>query len=131
MRAVYAGSALLAMTLGATGCRTDRDIATEHQRRITSFQATAVMAGEAWLSGTVSQRYTRATLESTARLLDEQRAELSSNMPLLATSEGATLSQAEEQLSRTLAALVDAVNTRDAPAAGRCLEPLRRSAAAR
>jgi uncharacterized tellurite resistance protein B-like protein len=129
MRPAYVCSALLAVVIATTGCRSDSDIATEHRRAIASFEATTVMAGEAWLSGTVSQTYVRATLETTARLLDERRAELSSNLTLLATSDGASLSQSEEQLSRTLAALVIAVDARDAAAARRCLEPLRRSAA--
>jgi hypothetical protein len=123
-------TALLAVLLAGPACRSDRVVAAEHQRANASLQSTTVMAAEAWLSGVAPGAYTRATLESTARLLDKQRTELSSHTALLATEEGARLSQSEEQLSRTLAALVTAVGRADAATTRRYLGQLPGNAAA-
>jgi len=117
--------ALLAGALCAAGCRSQQQILTEHRTGLVSLEAAATMAGDAWLSGDVSTAYTRTLLEYGERLLAQQRADFASEIALLATDQGATLSEAEDQLSRSLASLYNAVDEGDAAAARRCLHDLR------
>ena len=124
-RSVSLGLLLVAGTLCAGGCRSQQQILTEHRQGIVSLGATVVMAGDAWLSGDVSRTYTRITLERSEDVLAQQRADFSSEMELLATPDGAKLSQSEEDLSRTLAALYAAVSVNDAAGVRRLLDDLR------
>jgi hypothetical protein len=109
----------------AAGCRSNQQMLKAHESAIVSLAATAAMAGDAWLSGDVSQTYTRMTLERSEQLLAQQRDELSSDIELLATDQGAAMSEAEDQLSRTLASLYKAVDGGDAATARRRLDDLR------
>jgi hypothetical protein len=107
-----------------SGCGGQQRALTVQRAGLTSLNETAAMVGAAWLSGRVSSTYAATAFDAGERLLAGQQADLSADLVLLATPEGATLSQAEERLSRTLASLFDAVTKRDVPAMRRHLGEL-------
>jgi hypothetical protein len=117
---------LIAFALAAIGCK-GQDAAL-HDRAVafTSLASTTAAIGEAWLAGTTSRTYTRTALERTSRLLDDERSALTAGAQLLADPRGARLSQAAEQLSRTIARLAIAVAEDDRAAAQRDVTALHR-----
>jgi hypothetical protein len=108
---------------GGCGSRQQRAM-TEQRTGLTSLNETAAIIGAAWLSGHVTSSYAQTAFETTEQLLAKQRSELSADLAVLATPDGATLSQSEERLSRTLASLADAVTRSDATAMRRHLGEL-------
>jgi hypothetical protein len=115
----------LVLASSASGCRGDARVFDDHRQGIVSAQATAATTAESWLAGSVSQTYARLTLERTQQLLAERHADLSANPELLASGEGASLSQREERLSRMVASLAAAIGHGDAAAARQHLDTLR------
>jgi hypothetical protein len=117
--------ALVAALCGG-GCGSDPErVLSTHRQTLASCEHTAAMIGEAWLAGTVTARYARTAAEETVRLLAQRQAELSADLTLLATDDGAAISDAEERVSRALAALSAAIDRGDAPAVHRQLDTLK------
>lgn len=88
------------------------------------MHATARAVADAWLSGSVSPTYAKTAIAAAERLLDERRTALAGGSPdLLADPTAAALSEAEERLARTLAALWKAIDAGDAAAARSQLAP--------
>ncbi|MCU1381431.1 MAG: hypothetical protein JWL71_128 [Acidobacteria bacterium] len=115
----------LAAALCGGGCgRNPSTVIADHQHTLTSSQATAAMVGDAWLSQAVTPIYAHTAFEATARVLNERHTQLSADLPLLATRDGAAMSDAEERVSRILASLSDAVERGDTAAARRHLDAL-------
>ena len=108
------GSRLLLLAVLAAfcggGCGSDpqRVLAT-HRQTLASCEHTAAMIGDAWLSGAVNARYARTAFQETVRILAQHQAELSADLALLATRDGAAMSDAEERVSRAVASLSEAV----------------------
>jgi hypothetical protein len=110
-----------------SGCAAEPRAITAQRVGLTSLIETAAMVGAAWLSGGVSSTYAETAFAASEQLLAKQQSALSADLGLLATAEGAALSQSEERLSRTLASLSDAVTKGDASAMRRHLGELRSS----
>jgi hypothetical protein len=104
---------LLAAAVGCNGCGSTQRALTAQRVGLTSLNETAAMVGAAWLSGHVTSTYARIAFEAAEQQLARQQAELSADLELLATPDGASLSQSEERLSRTLASLSVAVASGD------------------
>ena len=102
--------------LGA--CKNRERVLDEQNQSLQSLDATTKAVTEAWLSGAVSAAYARTALESTEQLLEKQRAALAAPPDMLADPSAARISQAQEQLARSLAVLLKAVDRAD-PAAAR------------
>jgi hypothetical protein len=85
----------------------------DQEKALTSLRATIVFVCDAWLAGSVSTTYARTALEATALLLDKERTELASSPDALASPLGATLSEVEQQLARSLALLHQALSQSD------------------
>jgi hypothetical protein len=118
-------SALVAALCGG-GCGSDPErVLSTHRQTLTSCEHTAAMIGDAWLAGTVTARYARTASEETVRLLGQRQAELLADLPLLATNDGAAISDAEERVSRAVAALSAAIDRGDGPAVRRQLDTLK------
>lgn len=106
-------------------CSSDGRTLRQIQKSIVSLRATTIGVGEAWLKGDVSPTYAGAAFRQTLQLVDEQRASLNSAPRLLLDPRGATLSRETEQLSRVLAALIDAAAGRSPVAAHAVLVQVR------
>ena len=110
---------LLICAMPALGaCKSRARLLDEQSQSLQSLQATTKAVSEAWLSGAVSAAYARTALESTEQLLEKQRAALAASPGALADPAAARISQAQEQLARSLAVLWKAVDQTD-PAAAR------------
>lgn len=118
---------VLAAALCGSGCGSDpRRVLAAHRQALASCEQTAAMIGEAWLSGTVSARYAQTAYQETVRILAQHHAELSADLPLLATADGAAMSDAEERVSRAAASLSAAIGRGDASAVRRESDALAR-----
>lgn len=104
---------LLAAAVGCNGCGSAQRALTAQRVGLTSLNETAAMIGAAWLAGNVTSTYARTAIGATEQQLAKQQAELSADLTLLATPDGASLSQSEERLSRILASLSVAVASGD------------------
>jgi len=104
---------LICVLSALSACKNRERVSDEQTQALASLQATARGVSEAWLSGAVSPAYARTTLEATERLLDKQRAALGASPGLLADPSAARISQAEEQLARSLAVLWKAIGQAD------------------
>jgi hypothetical protein len=119
--------ALVAALCGG-GCGSDPErVLSTHRQTLASCEHTAAMIGEAWLTGTVTARYALTASAETVRLLGQRQAELLADLPLLATNDGAAISDAEERVSRAVAALSAAIDLGDATAVRRQLDTLKSS----
>jgi hypothetical protein len=112
VRALVVTAALLA----ASCSRTDRQLA-QHHEAFASLSATTQAIGDAWLSGDVSGTYTLTALDRTYLLVEQQRSSLAGSASMLNDRRGAVMSDAAEQLSRHIAAMIANVDSGDAGAA--------------
>jgi len=117
--------ALLTLTAALAGCGSPASQLDEIQKKIDGLTATTRAIGESWLRGDVSPTFARTAFLQTLRLLDDQRTSLTESPQLLLDPRGAALSRRAEQLSRVLAALVDAARQRDDGAAREHLSRIR------
>ena len=115
---------VLAAALCGGGCGGSEQTLSAHRQTLISSSATATMIADAWLSGTVTARYARTGFEAAARLLAERQTALASDLPLLATREGAAVSDGEERVARIVASMADAISRADSAAVRRDLEAL-------
>lgn len=104
-------------TAGLAACSSPDKELQDVQKNIQGLNATTHFIGEAWLNGDVSATYSGTAFQQTLQLLDKQRASLNSSPKLLLDARGAALSRDAEQLSRALAALIDAARRNDARSA--------------
>jgi len=117
-------TSVLVAALCGGGCGGSDETLSAHRQALTSFTATATMIADAWLSGTVSATYARTGFEAAARLLAERQTALADDLPLLATRDGAALSDAEEHVSRIVASMAEAIGRMDSAAVRRDLVAL-------
>lgn len=116
--------ATLLTTAGLGACSSPDKQLQDAQKNIQGLNATTRAITEAWLGGDVSATYSRTAFQQTLQLLDKQRASLNSSPKLLLDPRGASLSRDAEQLSRALAALIDAARRQDAGSARQQLTQL-------
>jgi hypothetical protein len=88
-----------------------------HREVFESLGATAALIVQAWLAGDVSGTYARTSLETTFKLIEQERATLASKPQTVADPGGAILSQLSERLSRLVAQLAQDVTAADGRAA--------------
>ncbi len=115
---------LLVLMAACGGCAGPQRVLAAQRVALTSLNETAAMVGAAWLSGHVTSTYAQTAFEAAEQQLARQQAGLSGDLRLLATPDGATLSQSEERLSRILASLSAAVTSGDSAAFRRRLGEL-------
>src|ERR1043165_3390229 len=107
------GLVVVALALVAPSCRSHQQILEDQQKALASLSATVAAIGDAWVSGKVSARYARTSLEAAQQLLSQRRDELGSSPKLLADPSLAAVSQAQEALSRRIALIWSAVDRGD------------------
>jgi len=122
------GLVVVALALVAPSCRSHQQILEDQQKALASLTATVTTIGDAWVSGKVSARYARTSLEAAQQLLSRRRDELGSSPKLLADPSLAAVSQAQEALSRRIALIWSAVDRGDTAAARAQLETAGRAA---
>ena len=109
--------ALLALALGVFACSSPDSQLQDQQKALRGLHASTTAVGDAWVHGDASPTYVRTALQQTLQLLDKQRASLNASPQLLLDPRGIALSRDAEQLSRTLAALIQDARARDTAAA--------------
>jgi hypothetical protein len=98
----------------------------QHAEKMNSLRATTIAVTNAWLAGSVSGTYTRATFERTFQLVDQERAAAAATPEDLALPAANAVVREGEQLARNLAALSDAVGREDGSSTRRLLDELPR-----
>jgi len=75
-----------------------------------------IAVGNAWLDGHVSTTYARTALETTAALLEKERAKIGASPDALVDPRITSLSESQNQLARKIAVLRKALAASDAGA---------------
>ena len=121
-----------ALALSCFGCQSQAQRLDEANQSIESIRATTTTAANAWLSGTVSDRFAHAAIERAYELSEQTRTSLAASPTSMADSRAAAATADCEHLSRVLARLGDAIERGDRAAAHTALAdigaPARRSA---
>jgi hypothetical protein len=115
-----------ALAIVLTGCSSTQSDVQQHAEKIDSLRASAVAVINAWLAGDASGTYTRATLQRTFQLVEQERAAVAATPEALALPAANSVARAGEDLARVLAALSDAVRRGDGASARRHLGDLPR-----
>src|SRR4051812_45626487 len=118
-----AGLCLVAALSSSACSRQDRRLE-QHQKALQSLASTTHAVVDAWLAGHVSATYTQTTLESTFRLIEQERTAVASTPDTLIDPRGARLSDAADQMVRLIAQIISDVRTADGAAARRHLASL-------
>lgn len=87
---------------------------TQQQKALVSLNSTVIAVGNAWLEGNVSTRYARTALESTAGLLETERAKIGASPDTLVDPRLASLTESQNALARRIAVLRKALADSDA-----------------
>jgi hypothetical protein len=110
---------LAALALSAAGCSRQDSRLEQHKKNFESLGATTATIMEGWLAGRLSGTYTRAALEKTFQLVEQERSALARAPQSLQDPRGAQLSQTAERLSRLVAAMMLDVTAADGDSARR------------
>jgi hypothetical protein len=97
-----------------SGCGSTQDLINQQQKALISLSSTVTAVGKAWLEGNVSTTYSRTALETTARLLEKERAEIAASADALADPAVAAMSESQHQLARQISLLRKALEESDA-----------------
>ena len=95
-------------------CGSTQELVNQQQKALVSLTSTVVAVGDAWLDGDVSTRYARTALESTAALLEKERAKIGASPDTLTDPRLALLSESQTTLARQIAVLRKALAESDA-----------------
>ena len=104
---------MVLLPIAIAGCGSPETQLEAAQKKIEGLTATTHAVGDAWLNGDVSSTYSGTAFQQALQLLDQQRTSLNTSATLLLDPRGASLSREAEQLSRTLAALIEDTRNHD------------------
>jgi hypothetical protein len=113
-----------ALSLGAVGCVRQDTRLEQHRKKFASLGETTAATVNGWLTGQLSGTFATAALETTFRLVEQERSSLAASPSLLQDPRGARLSETSERLSRLLAAAIRDVADANADAARQHLAEL-------
>ena len=105
-----------AVTLASAGCSRDDQRLQAQREALESLGESTAAITEAWLAGDVSGTYTSTALQQVFVLVEQERRSLTAAPATLLDPRGAQLSEAAEQLSRLLAAMLHDVRAANASA---------------
>jgi len=96
------------------GCESTQELVNQQQKTLVSLNSTVIAVSNAWLEGNVSTKYARTALESTAGLLEKERAKIGASPDTLVDPRLASLTESQNALARQIAVLRKALADSDA-----------------